>query len=122
MKQEKEIIDGNKLIAEFMDCKINNEVCFDRIEIPLAHGVAARVGRKEYGLYEVNGNSHNPFQLKYHSSWDWLMPVVEKIGKMNEPFIHKLPVSKLSIFTPIEEVFHKVVDFIKWYNQQSPKP
>jgi hypothetical protein len=55
MKNETEIIEGNKLIAEFM----NHEEDYD-----------------EHGVWQ---------KLQYHSSWDWLMPVVEKIksGKVN---------------------------------------
>lgn len=58
-----EIIEGNKLIAEFM------------------------------GVYEINGiyggctvnplkNSMTSDKLKYHFSWDWLMPVIEKIEEL----------------------------------------
>lgn len=56
---EKEIIEGNKLIAEFM-----------KAEQHTPYWVNLRAGvRGEY----------------YHSSWNWLMPVVEKIGKIGIP-------------------------------------
>lgn len=63
MKTTDEILDGNKLIAEFMEFKImyknGNIPCVD---IPYV--------------------SCEPISswAKYHVSWDWLMPVIEKIS------------------------------------------
>ena len=72
----------------------------------------------------------------YRTSWDWLMPVVEKIEKLysvNFPpdFVQRLlsgekeiidhqymDVIALPLATPISEVYDNVVIFIKWYNQQ----
>ena len=56
--------EGNKLIAEFMDCisiqnRRNDTVYKNTPVIPHAH-----------------------YELKFHSSWDWLMPVAEKIEKL----------------------------------------
>jgi len=47
-----EIIEGNKIIAEFMQHP---------------------EGYDEHGVWQ---------KLAYHSSWDWLMPVVEKIESL----------------------------------------
>jgi hypothetical protein len=63
---EEEILEGNKLIAEFMGYKyINPKDSCDR-----------------WGWY-LNGDNSTSInylkELKYHSSWDCLMPVVEKI-------------------------------------------
>lgn len=82
--------------------------------------------------------------LDYHSSWDWLMPVVEKIEKLNvryacdDRFIfHMVKFSWVCQFTiwPSEltektiilkqfsgenrliVTYQSVVEFIKWYNQ-----
>jgi|TARA_R110000764_G_scaffold69413_5_gene143676 hypothetical protein len=43
---------------------------------------------------------------KYHESWDWLMPVVERIGDEN----------LLSI--DIDVAYDRVVEFIKEYNNE----
>lgn len=51
--------------------------------------------------------------LRYNDSWDWLMPVVEKIVRLDE---HHMDVGSLPIGTPINEVYESVVKFIKWYN------
>lgn len=78
-------------------------------------------------------------KVKYDTSWDWLMPVVEKITniyckdiennwtheegrKFNSVLDIKLSVAS----TPdsdyenegIDFVHYKVVEFIKWYNEQ----
>jgi len=60
----------------------------------------------------------------YHLSWDWLMPVIHKIGDINFGEVHGLedkinelfPHDVNYLFTPIEYVYGKVVDFIEWYN------
>lgn len=74
----------------------------------------------------------------YHSSWDWLMPVWNKIqrwGKfefgidweqsIGEMFI-TISTTKTNKFTfrwlysgDIKDVFYVVVEFIKWYNSQN---
>lgn len=58
-----EIIEGNKLIAEFMGYEKHPTI--------------------EDCLRDPQKSEHNfmhPSHLKYHSSWDWLMPVIEKIS------------------------------------------
>jgi hypothetical protein len=70
--------------------------------------------------------------LKYHKSWDWLMPVVEKIetlkfsvmviGKYTRiqcPHPYKEFATDICE-TKIQSVYKAVVEFIKWYNQQKP--
>ena len=47
---------GNKLIAEFM-----------------------QKGSVGFGLYDYNGKHYKLYELKFHTSWDWLTPVVRKI-------------------------------------------
>src|SRR6185437_13454507 len=58
------IIEGNKLIAEFMGIKDN----------PNKKGYYYHPLKKDWGT--IKG-------FKYHSSWDWLMPVVEKIRNID---------------------------------------
>lgn len=82
--------------------------------------------------------------LEYHSSWDWLMPVVEKIESLYDEFhgyfgVHissntctiqgtKLNTTPESFHpaylsdpnavlgTKIESTWYNIVQFIKWYN------
>lgn len=128
---EEEIIEGNKLIAEFIsynkyDCqhgsKSGQPVFLDYYNI------------KKVPLNEDERDWHNENSLQFHLSWAWLMPVVEKIetGKyrvkicgrrceiwkdpnnLNEEAI--VPYSKEK--TKIESVHMAVIKFINWYNTQ----
>ena len=85
--------DNNKLIAEFMGV--------DQVDIDYAF------------------NEHG--QLKYHLSWDWLMPVVQKIGDeyLNTPFdetYSHLTEQYENIWT-LEDTYNVVVEFIKEQNE-----
>jgi hypothetical protein len=129
---KEEIIEGNKLIAEFMGGK--------------------NLGRKGYTEYDYYSIEDRPKQewtnttggsyeesdeyivtsLEYRSSWDWLMPVVEKIEEqLNAPVHIWSDECKMKPFYDVE--FHKdggkgfskinavwlcVVEVIKWYNEQ----
>lgn len=65
---------------------------------------------------------YKPVELEYEKSWDWLMPVVEKIH--NLPFTGMnsdtwADVITLPIYSTIEEVYESVIVFIKWYNENN---
>jgi hypothetical protein len=70
---EAEILENNKAIAEFMDRYKGYQIteCEDEIV----------VSRKEskWGDDEIVTRPFTYTDLEYHTSWDWLMPVVEKI-------------------------------------------
>lgn len=53
---------------------------------------------------------------KFHNSWDWLMPVVEKIMNIRTFGAPKQAVFK-SIEPNIATTYQAVVNFIKWYNE-----
>ena len=67
-------------------------------------------------------------ELKYDTSWDWIMPVVGKIGDlefsekegleeyMNKKFVNEFGI-KIHIYCTITQVFNAVVKFIEWYNK-----
>ena len=71
--------EGNKLIAEFMGLKhprksilgYDIKCGWDGLDFDISHWWI----KKDKDIYLSES-------LKYHSSWDWLMPVVEKIEKM----------------------------------------
>ena len=84
---------NNKIIAEFMGV--------DQVDI-------------DYAI-----NEHG--QLKYHLSWDWLMPVVQKIGDeyYNTPFdetYSHLTEQYENIWT-LEDTYNAVVEFVKEQNE-----
>lgn len=85
-------------------------------------------------VYWKIGNNwpHASGKLKFHTSWDWLMPVVEKIESLGNYGVEirhfSCSIYELS-FDPsdlniesnfdskIEAVYNAVVQFIQWYNQ-----
>lgn len=57
--------------------------------------------------------------LMYHTSWNWLMPVVERIEIENDKFTYNTPYNESfngTINTDIKVAYQVVVEFIKWYN------
>ena len=65
----------------------------------------------------------NISELKYHISWDWLIPVINKIYDLNEYYIYKYETQTfyseggIEINTKyIEETYKDVVEFIEWFN------
>lgn len=109
MTQE-QIIEGNKLIAEFMGVKMHNETHIEVVTNAFGTGTS----------------TIHP--IEYHSSFDWLMPVVDKIRDMHE--INGIAIEEadlesadchllsLTIFASLDTVFHEVVQFITWFNTQ----
>ena len=102
----------NKLIAEFMGVK------------PIVLG-----GSTEYEMYGVldcieDGVDEKHFfiddEMRFQESWDWLMPVVEKIARDEEYFENEFSERLFDIvpFGRIEEVYEVVVEFIKTYNDE----
>lgn len=105
-------MEGNRIIAEFMQHKSNVN--------PKATPY----------IYRVNGHDWKAEGLKYHTSWDWLMPVVEKIETMNfgvkqcrkvvEIYFDdsKEVIIKCKESSRIESLYTAVVQFIEWYKSQ----
>lgn len=125
---EQEIIEKNKIIAEFMGVKFN----------PLDNFYYYGELMHTIPLLEPNVWRLSSDQLKYHSSWDWLMPVVEKIESLEHitdegnwgPYHFNLYRTSTSFgygrfkiiateqqgSTKLEAAYKAVVQFIKWYN------
>ncbi len=86
----------NKLIAEFMGVETTD------------------------GLVFQDNNTHEFHPIKYHTSWDWLMPVVEKILDLSfqddgdaEDFYNVR-----DCMPDINHTYKAVVEFIKEYNDE----
>lgn len=130
---EKQIIEGNKLIAEFMGAST------EMMDLQASTIGKTRVptGR----IYFTNRNPDNMHlclieDLKYHSSFDWLMPVVQKIeslgftvcifsgccdieSKTDRPTFEKI--ERGGGQPKILSTWQSCIDFIQWYNTQTQK-
>ena len=95
-------VEKNKLIVEFMGLK------FDK-------GTFYNMG---YNVFS-DGNLYCKHELKYHTEWNWLMPVISKISELcEEP--QELDSLKYSLLgADIETVYYEVVEFIKEYNEEN---
>lgn len=78
-----DITQSNKLIAEFMGDRIEIRSFGDAL--PRRDSYYYVSGEKNFYLGLVGGSNidylweREVYKMKYHTSWDWLMPVVEKI-------------------------------------------
>lgn len=117
--KEREIIEGNKLIAEFMGgqagCYSLDRCWWDNLT------------RDELMKWENH--------LRFEYKWDWLMPVVEKIESDTSKvtgvrtyriiienngcliYSHKYDNGTITATSKIEATWQAIVDFIKWYNK-----
>ena len=94
----------NKLIAEFMELE-----------------ASPKYNPKEYYVKEYNsGEWYLPEEMKYHTSWDWLIPVAQKLIdvyiSIDEQDEQDLQQSILN--NRIGVVYKIVVELIKLYNQK----
>ena len=94
---------NNKLIAEFMGVKptiLGDEITYEM------YGIIDCI---EDGLDEQHFFLEE--QLLFHTSWDWLMPVVSKI----EMECEGVPIQLLdcNLYSDIGEVYQAVVEFLK---------
>lgn len=110
--------ESNKLIAEFMGAELGNP---------------DSDGRECYTGIPVNGMGTITYwteRMKFHTSWDWIMPVVEKIERIKDVhfviselgcdiYSFGYKVSDTREETKILTIYKAVVEFIQWYNEQA---
>lgn len=127
---ENEIKENNKLIAKFMGWTVEKN-CFSKVE--------------KYGDKLQNERGISVKNRDYHSDWNLLIQVVEKIEQIKDPnniselfifeilgdccrvLVHpqweiieeNIPNITISTHSKIESVYKCTVEFIKWYNAQS---
>lgn len=119
--------EGNKLIAEFMGAILKP---YPRDQLPSYYydQSVCKTPTPSSSLW------WGEWELQYHSSWDWLMPVVEKIEDLGNIFTisqtycniqedkHNVSVTGVKYGkTKMEAVYQAVIQFIMWYNQQGTK-
>ena len=116
----KNIVENNKLIAEFMGLSYCKKHLYEGWYKNHEHN---------HRLCDFNG-------LKYHSDWNWLMRVVEKIENLqdeNSCAIYNVQIEQCFVEiiinhtsetivevdcnSKIQAVYQACVEFIKWYNK-----
>jgi hypothetical protein len=95
----------NKLIVEFMGVKPQLEVHYEMYGV--IENIEDEVDEKHFFLVE---------ELKFHSDWNWLMQVINKIINLKEVFTQERQEVYKSINPNIDLTYKSVVEFIKWYN------
>ena len=110
-------MENNRIIAEFMGV-------IPRLESPDVYTYAdtpyfsIREDNPEKVMEGIVG------YVKYHKSWDWLIPVIKKIREIintelsiDEFDLNRNLAQRLNPYDYSIESIHKgVVEFIKWYN------
>ncbi len=107
MKQE-EIIENNKLIAEFMGIEERDMVFLFPVNLgKLFYSPNSCYNSKDEDCFELELAG-----LNYHNSWDWLMPCIGKISNQcEEP--EELDNLKYALLTNnIEEAYRFVINYL----------
>lgn len=93
-----ETTENNKLLAEFMGRVIPEE---------------------QLEFYDENPTTHY-----YHSDWNWLMEVVDKVYSSDIYYDKYIDYNgsmfssgQIELSANIDHVYKQIVEFIKWYNQ-----
>jgi hypothetical protein len=138
---QQEIIESNKSIAEFIDLTPHN-MFPDELQAPDNFAwMAINVNINADYQKEYNEFKGFEYLFKFHSSFDWLMPVVEKIESLGFQFDiigRLLPNSKEKMHfiwlwddnqeihiecpemeTKKEAIYIGCIEFIKWYNNKN---
>ena len=125
--EKSEIIEGNKLIAEFKgyftesddpECDSSTYFCDDK-PVNISDNEDCETAADDWARWLRLD------EMRFHTSWDWLMPVVGKIKNVDAKFRckhigafvsweHRF---KESLYIGIDNTYRDVVEFIKWYNE-----
>ena len=105
---------NNKLIAEFMGYKLmscNRGKAWD---------IGKSIPSKDH-LFPIQGVLHTGNELKFHTSWDWLMPVVIKCFEVGEQTNDDLnfKLNDALLETNIDSLYKVVVEFINQLNNNN---
>lgn len=118
------IQESNKLIAEFMGflpATLEEQIAW--LSTSERGLKKMRENNPEYIPTHFNNDKSQVLfddTMQYHISWDWLMPVVEKICAMDNAMAREVTRTfgaPLNIGN-IEIIYESVVEFIKWWNDE----
>lgn len=109
----------NKLISEFMGFPKEADAVDDRT---IAYYVGESILRTDNTDNENSYDVFHPDDMQFHSSWDWLMSVVEKIFDITfsddekETSDSEYFYNVRDCMPDINHTYKAVVEFIKQYN------
>ena len=104
---DQQIIDNNKLIAEFMEAKPNLYTLRKDGSRNYFYGI--HVGN----IYE---KAIKPKGMPFYTDWNWLMPVVDKINTIVDKNNYGYGIGIR--YNQIKPAYKAVVEFIEWYNKE----
>ncbi len=96
---------NNKLIAEFMEFPTHTDAVDDRT---IAYYVGESIMHTDNTENENDCDVFHPNDMQFHTSWDWLMPVVEKIYSIDDDVDFFKNIS-------LEDTYQAVIEFIESY-------
>jgi len=91
---------NNKLIAEFMGWDIESPTTLP----------------SNLHLSNLELDNNEVLEYKYHTSWDWLMPVIESIDHLQYELVQGIEDALAT--RHIGDTYQAVVEFIKAYNNE----
>lgn len=109
--------ENNILIADFMGLELEETLTGLKV-------YARKHLRNPNKLNDIVTDYYEPKELKYHNSWDWLMPVVEQIKNIGThskttdlEYTLLDNIDDALIIVRIDLVYSAVIEFIKWHNK-----
>ena len=118
-----EVILDNKLIVEFMGYEyipFDPNLSIGALNTPCGYW---KIGDYIKFLKSPNYLCRRHKDLRYHQSWDWLMPCVEKINSLHKLDLwNKNNVDRYALMealdgVDINDTYYLIIMFIKWYNK-----
>jgi len=115
-------MNDNKLIAEFMGYPPMTDAVDDRT---IAYDIGGSIMNINNTHNENDDDVFHPDDMKFHTSWDWLMPVIEKclVGEAEQSDeISNTTIKNIYEGICNQDISHaykSVVEFIKTYNNDT---
>ena len=105
-------MNNNKLIAEFMEFPTHTDAVDDRT---IAYYVGESIMHTDNTENENDCDVFHPDDMQFHTSWDWLMPVVQKCRQDNRLEYFDFVYYAIEM-CDINVTYKAVVEFIKNQN------
>lgn len=115
MTTDKTISDSNKLIADFIGATLSNHA-------PNEYDMFGIIECIEDG--EDEKHFFTPELMKFHTSWDWLIPVLARIKETqrngNSDYSHLMNTTlSMLVNNGLDPTYRHIVNFIERYNTQN---